>query len=231
MQPKRVALPEIERIVATSLNAVAAHREEIRQTRLAADALLALALAEAPEFVQKAGQITALINGSMDQEAIVASAEERLADDLNDISARYDAIFRLSQEVAAARAVFDTAQKKLADAEKAEKDDKAKGGARAAKLEAETARAKEARKAAATAFEALLLRFVEQRDRYIKFKVRCLHRGYQSYGRVVAESLGVEAHLLEQLEREIGQTTANLDDFFGGGDDGEETGPPTPEAA
>jgi hypothetical protein len=220
MQPKRVALPEIERIVATSQAAVAAHREEIRQVRLAAEALVALVVAEAPEFVQKAGQLSALINGSMDQEAAVAAAEERLADDLNDISARYDAIFRLAQEVAAARAAFDGAQKRLADAERVEREDRARGGARAARLEGDTARAREARKAAAGALEPLLVRFVDQRERYIQFKVRCLRRGYRSYGRAVAESLGVEAHLLEQLAREVAQTAANLGDFFGdGGDD------------
>jgi hypothetical protein len=214
MQPKRIALPEIDKIVAASNNAVTAHREEIRQTRQISSSLLSLVAAEAPEFIEKAKQISALINGAMDQEEIVANAEDRLADDLNDISARYDAIFRVAQSVVQGRGAFEGTQRKVAELEKQLQDDRARGGARAAKLEGELGAAKEARKQAATVLEALLERFIDQRQRYIAFKVRCLHRGFENYGRIVADSLAVEGHLLEQLEREVSQTTANIDDFF-----------------
>jgi hypothetical protein len=214
MQPKRIALPEIEKIVTASNNAVAAHREEIRQMRQVSSAFLSLVAVEAPEFIEKAKQIAALINGSLDQETIVTDAEERLADDLNDISARYDAIFRVAQSVVQGRETFETAQKKVAEYEKLLQDDRARGGSRAARLEPELARAKDVRRQAAVILEALLEKFIDQRQRYIAFKVRSSRRGFVSYGRIVADSLSVEEKLLEQLEREVDQTSVNLDDFF-----------------
>jgi hypothetical protein len=214
MQPKRIALPELDKIVATSNTAVAAHREEIRQMRQVSSSFLSLVASEAPEFIEKAKQIAALINGSLDQETIVANAEERLADDLNDISARYDAIFRVSQNVVQSRETFEAAQRKVAEIEKLIQDDRARGGARLVRLEPELAKAKDVRKQAAITLEGFLEKFIDQRQRYIAFKVKSLHRGFESYGRIVADSLSVEERLLEQLEREVAQTSANLDDFF-----------------
>jgi hypothetical protein len=137
-----------------------------------------------------------------------------LADDLNDLSVRYDAIFRFSQEVSAGRTAFETSHKKVLDCQKALDAEKSKESSKAYKLDLELAQLKDVRKRNKAGLDALLVQFIDSREKYAQFKIRRLRHGYQNVGEVAAMALEVEVHLLEQLERENSQAKETLDDYF-----------------
>jgi hypothetical protein len=138
-----------------------------------------------------------------------------LADDLNDVSVRYDAIFRFSQEVSAARIAFETSHKKVVDCQKALDAEKSKESSKAYKLDLELAQLKDVRKRNKATLDGMLVQYIDSREKFAQFKIRRLQHGYLNVGEVAAMTLEVEAHLLEQLERETSQAKDTLDDYFG----------------
>ena len=99
MESKKVNLPEIDKIVKASLDAVHEHKILIKSMNEFANQFEQMVKSECPEFSEKSKIIAAFIRGAMDQETIIASAEERMAEDLNDLSARYEVLLRLGSEI------------------------------------------------------------------------------------------------------------------------------------
>jgi chromosome segregation ATPase len=197
MDAKKVHLPEIDKIVSSSRAAVAAHREEIKYTLRLADLFFGLVETEAPQFSGKAKQLTDVLRSAMEQESIIAAAEERLAEDLNDLSARYDVLVKFYGEVNSAKSALEGAKKKVTDCEKAIEEDLAKGSPKQIKLQGELGKYKELRKQAALKLDDLYEKLISQRETFARFKIRRLHHGYKNYGDVAVRALGVEMDLLE----------------------------------
>ena len=211
LDAKTVFLPEIDKIVEAGRKAASAHMDEITNTRNFANALVRLIASQAPEYVEQAKHITALLNGIMDQEQQVHNAEERLIDDLNDLSARYDALQRLFQEINTVKGNIAGTKKKIADTRAAIKEDEARGGLKQAKLTTDLKSFEEGIRVQRTHLEGLLENFAQHRERYAQFKIRRLKNGWHTLGSAVKSCYEVEATLLEQLERETQQAQATLD--------------------
>ena len=205
MEAKKVNLPEIEKIVEHARRATASHQEEVDATRRFADAFIQITASEAVEYVEQAKHIAALLNGCMDQEQQIIDAENRLADDLNDISVRYDAILLIANKAQQARASLDAAMKKCEDTRKAVEGGKTK-------LESELQKLETQKESLQKAAEEVFAQLLDQREKYAAFKVRRLKNGFHTLGSGIKNNLHVEATLLEQLERETQQTQDALDE-------------------
>lgn len=215
MQLKKDSLPEIEKIVQLKHSSVVEHRKMIEAMIKFSDTLIVLAQNECPEFAEKAKQIAALLHGVMDQESIIAKAEERLAEDLNDISVRYDLLYKVGAEIQSKRSQLVATKNKISDLYRSIEHSKASGtSAKTLKYQGDLAGAKQKKAEVTKQLEDLLQRFIDLRQRYNKFKVRRLEHGYNNLGETVAKALEIEKHLLGQLQRDCIQARDNLDDFF-----------------
>lgn len=215
MQLKKDYLPEIEQIVHAARSSVAEHRNLIESIIKFSDSLIVLAQNECPEFSEKAKQIAALLHGVMDQEKLISKAEERLAEDLNDISVRYDLLFKVGSEIQSKRSLLVSTKRKIQELHQSIEYSKVSGAsAKALKYKGDLAGAKQKKEEVTKQLELLLAKFIDLRQRYNRFKVRRLEHGYNSLGETVAKALEVEKHLLGQLQRDCIQARDNLDDFF-----------------
>ena len=215
MEIKKESLPEIEKIVHSAHLSVAEHRKMASAMVRFSESFINLAQNECPEFAEKAKQIAALLQGVMDQENIIANAEERLAEDLNDISVRYDLLYKLGTDIQSKRNQLVSLKKKIKELERSIDYSKVSGASgKALKYQGDLAGAKQKKVETTNQLEQLLERFIDLRQKYARFKVKRLEHGYTNLGDIVAKSLEVEKHLLGQLQRDCVQARDNLDDFF-----------------
>lgn len=215
MEKKVDSLPEIEKIVHAAHSSVAEHRKMADAMIKFSDTIVVLAQNECPEFSEKAKQIAALLHGAMDQENIIANAEERLAEDLNDISVRYDLLFKIGSEIQSKRSQLSATKVKISDLVRSIESSKASGtSAKTLKYQGDLAGAKQKKVELTKQLESLLERFIDLKQKYARFKVRRLEHGYNNLGETCAKALEIEKHLLGQLQRDCIQARDNLDDFF-----------------
>ena len=211
MEAKPIFLPDIERIVDSGRKAAAAHQQEITGTRDFAAALVRLIASQAPEYSEQAKHIAALINGVMDQDQQMHDAEERMIDDLNDLSARYDAMNRQFSEIKTVKGNIESTKRKILETRVAIKDDEARGGLKQVKLKTDLDNFEKGIRVQMTHLEGLLESFAQHRERYTEFRVRRIRNGCHTLGTVVKQCLEVQTTLLDQLERECKQAQATLD--------------------
>lgn len=211
---KKGCLGEIDAIVSSGKKAVGFHQEEVKNMHTFADKITEMIAAEAPEFVEKAKRISALITGVADQDAIVCEAEDRLIEDINDLSIRYDALAKMKQTVDSARSSYQSACKKVETCEAAIKADEEKGGAKKAKLEAELQKLNNAKSDAKSILCEHLEKYIDQKEKYAAFTARRLEHGFGNLGATVKATTEVAAHLLEQLHRETESASGSIEEFL-----------------
>lgn len=211
---KKACLGEIDQIVASGKKAVGFHQEEIKCLHTFADKLSELVAAEAPEFVEKAKRMAALVTGVADQETVLCEAEDRLTEDMSDLSIRYDALAKLKQTVDSARSSYQSACKKVEACEAAIKADEEKGGAKKAKLEAELQKLNDAKKDARSILCDNIEKYIDQKEKYAAFKANRLEHGFSNLATTVKSTSEVAIHLLEQLQRETESATGSIEEFL-----------------
>ena len=134
---KKELLQDISEVCSASLEQVGYHRKQMEQFSTFVQRLRVLVENEAPDFVGKYDEISEQITEAQNSEMRLVDAEERLAEDLNDVGARFEVIFRISSEVGEARTKLREARAKITKLRQALEDDNAKGGQKKYKIEAE----------------------------------------------------------------------------------------------
>lgn len=216
MESKKVNLPEIDKIVKASLDAVHEHKILIKSMHEFANQFEQMVKNECPEFSEKSKIIAAFIRGAMDQETIIASAEERMAEDLNDLSARYEVLLRLGSEIQNKRSQAKNAIKKIAETERAIEMDKLSGSKKTPKLQGDLYTYNRKKSEYSEQLKDLLEQFIEARQRYAKFKIRRLQNGFVNLGTSVKSALEIEKHLFVQMSRECQASLDNIDEIIDG---------------
>ncbi|OHT03410.1 hypothetical protein TRFO_06622 [Tritrichomonas foetus] len=218
---KKDLLKDINTVVEHSRNKVKFHRAGIQAQESFIEKLKELINKEAPEFNEKFAEIQEHFGRILAKEKALVNAEERCAEDLNDISARFDVVFRLSEESAACKRKVKDCRTKI---EKLRKDlelDELKGGAKKYKIEGDINRAIEAKKAAIDAAENKLLEFIDVKERYAIFKVGRLQHAYQAYGKAIASTMAELSTESESFTNLLNETQENIDNILESGPSGE----------
>jgi hypothetical protein len=149
-------------------------------------------------------------------ESEFAAAEERLTEDLRDIGARFEVVYRLSRETTAAQEKVKSAREAIERARKAKDDDAARGGGRAARCQADLDAAVKAKAAAIEAATAKLTEYIEAKKKYNKMKARRLNHGYSNIGAVIVGSMGQQGRKCEELTAKIGEARESIDKIIDG---------------
>ncbi|KAH0786573.1 hypothetical protein GPJ56_009475 [Histomonas meleagridis] len=178
------------------------YRQELEAKRKFVEHLTKIVEQEAPEFEQTMIEISNKLNSSLDNEEALVDAYERFAEDFNDVSARFEVIYRLSEETSSCKRHLKECRAKV---EKARADlelDEQKGSPKKIKLQAELEKAIQQKRDALQALQDKMEEFIQVKVRYNKFKVRRLTHAYTYLGKVIRSSLtGVSSDLESVLSQ------------------------------
>lgn len=208
---KKELLKDIQTVIEHSRKEVEHHRDEIKyQTNFMA-ALVAMIEKEAPEFREKMAEIQGIYLAILQKETDLVNAEDRAAEDINDIAARFEVIYRISEEASSAQRKVKECRSKI---EKLRKDlelDELKGGAKKYKIEADINKAIEAKKKAIDDAEEKLLEFIAAKEKYTEFKVNRLIHAYSHLGDVVSSAMKEQSEEADKLNTAISEAQENID--------------------
>jgi chromosome segregation ATPase len=208
---KRQLVSDINDIVSASRNEARLHCEQTSElTEFVAD-LQKLVHQEVPEFDSTLASLATLFTDTLSLESKFTDAEERLAEDLNDLSARFDVVFRLSEESDAAEAKVKAAREAIERARKAQADDLARGGGKQARLQFELEAAIKAKGEAIQVAIAKLSEHIDARKRYNRMKARRLNHGYTNLGEVLERDIKAQGDKCGDLATAIGRAREALD--------------------
>jgi hypothetical protein len=188
------------------------HRRQIESFERFFDLLTRLVDKHAPEFVPTMQTLGQHFSAGLAHEKTLVDAEERLADDIGDVAARYEVFCRVTDESIETRKKVQESRIRISNLRTALAADEAKGGLKRIKIEADVRAAIEAKRAAVEAAEAKLEELINVRQSYNRFKVRRLKHGYQNLGQVMTCAVRGIAESFKQLTREIGDVRGRIDD-------------------
>lgn len=222
---KKKLLTDIAGMINYEAKGVKAHKKELDQTNNFLTKLRALIEKEAPEFLDKFDEITEPMKEAIHCEEAIAAAEERKMDDINDVSERFKVLYRMSTELAEARAKRQATVEKLEKLHKEKDADELKGGKKRHKIEGDIAATIEAKRTATENVEQKLQEVIAQREKYALFKIRRLRNGFVTYGNVIAEQAQKESEALGAFITAIGEARDQVEAILDG------QAPPSKKAA
>ena len=208
---KKELLKDINTVIEHSRKEVEHHREEIKHQTNFMAALVAIIEKEAPEFREKMTEIQGIFLAILQKETDLVNAEDRAAEDINDIAARFEVIYRISEEASAAQKKVKDCRNRIEKLRKELELDELKGGAKKYKIEADINKAIEAKKKAIDDAEEKLLEFIAAKEKYTEFKVNRLIHAYSHLGDVVSSARKEQSEEAEKLNTAVSEAQENID--------------------
>lgn len=209
-------LLDINTIVSHSRDEAACYNSEIDSRRTFVACLRKIVAKEAPGFTSVMDEIAECLSGALDAEQDVVDAFARFAEDFNDIAARFQVVFRISEE---ARECKQRVRDIKAKIEKLRCDisaDEQRGGAKHAKLSAELQKLIQQKKAAVEACIAKMEEFISAKQRFDEFKIRRLTHAYVNVGSVMKESYGKQLQSMKSVAQLVDTARGRLDAVLNG---------------
>jgi hypothetical protein len=210
------ALGTLPEVVKASLEWADVHTNQLHSYQRFFELLGRVIRKQAPEFLPAIAVLSKPFNAALRYERVLVTAERRLAEDLQDMVARYDVVLRLRDE-------FQTISKQLSDARtridrlRTEIEvDRRRGCQKQAKLTIDLAVARERKRKAVEDGKAKLREIIEYRQKYYVFYVRRLRHGYSYLGDVLAEASKRIAYACEVFRDLVAEIRENLDPIFAG---------------
>lgn len=204
-------LKDINHVVEHSRKQVEHHRNEVKELTNVMNALVKMIEHEAPEFREKMAEIQGNFLGILQRESELCDAEDRATEDVNDIAARFDVIFRINEETMAAKKKVKDCRTKIEKLRKDLEMDELKGGTKKFKIEGEINRAIEAKKKAIEDAEEKLLEFIAAKEKYADFKVNRLIHAYSHLGDVLTSSMKEQTDEIEKFTQSVSDAQENID--------------------
>jgi hypothetical protein len=162
---KRRLVADVNTVISACRTDVRLHREQSGELNSFFAALQTLVHSEVPELDSTLTGLGTLFTANLAGEAQLADAEDRLAEDMNDICARFDVVHRLSEESIAAETKAAHAREAIERTRRALSDDLARGGAKQACLQRDIDAAMRAKGDAIRTATAKLAEYIDARTR------------------------------------------------------------------
>jgi hypothetical protein len=181
---------------------------------------------QAPEFLPALAVLSKPFNAAIRYERVLVTAERRLAEDLQDLVARYDVLVRLKNEFQVISKQISENRSRIDKIRTEMDEDRRRGGQKQTKLNVDLAVARERRRHSVEDGCAKLQEIMDARGKYYAFYVRRLRHGYAYYGDVLKEANRRIAFACELFRDLAGEIRQNLDAVFAGQFDFEAEGEP-----
>jgi hypothetical protein len=214
--PKSESLSAIQEFVGCSRTASEHHEKEILGLEAFFEFLAVVVRKEIPEFVSSFSFISENFRAALQKERNYVHAEERFAEDLNDINARSEVVHRISVEAAEAQLRVKALAQKIAALRKDLAADIAKGGPNRYQIEediqAELARKRMAREHAIAKLEEHLT----ARQRFNTFKARRLRHAYENMGKMIVLASRGTGVGFERISRSFAELRTQIEPILDG---------------
>lgn len=211
---KKAILKDINSVVEHSRNQIRYHRLDIQNQENFFNCLFIIVQNEAPEFVGKMKDIKKEYFRLLSLEKQLADAEERYTDDLNDLSIRFEVIYRIGEELAAGKKKVKDARFRIDKLRKDLEYDSLKGGQKKEKIEAELARAIDAKKESIEELDAKYVEFIDQKEKFAAFRTNRLQHAFHSLGLALSTSMDNYAKASEALQDLIKEIKDQIDQLL-----------------
>lgn len=208
---KKKLLADIFEVVEHARESAEQHQEEVESLRNFYKYAKEMVKSEAPEFEEKFAEIMSHFNKAVQLEEELVAAEKRTAEDINDVAARFDVVFRVSEETIEKTAAVKRCSANIRTLREKLQADLANGGTKQHKIEAEIQTAVEAKKAAIQAADVKLQEFIKVKETYNTFKVRRFQHAYTSYGECLSRVMKELSNVYSQLSSECNISDEQLD--------------------
>ena len=204
-------MSDIVEIVGAAKDQCDSHHREVQSMEDFIAKAETLLQEEAPEFVDKFKEIAGLMTQSLGCDKTIAGAEERLMEDFNDIKARFEVLFRTTDETGDAKQKLREARHRISKLRQDLEQDEAKGGRRKFKIEADIQAALAMKRQEIENCDKMFHELMSTRDRYNRFKVRRLRNAYANLGRKISESSMEQQEILGKLQKCISEAREGVD--------------------
>jgi hypothetical protein len=210
------ALGGLPDLVKSSLDWSDAHNRQLHCYQRFFEMVARVVRKQAPEFQPALAVLSKPFNAALRYERVLVTAERRLAEDLQDLVARYEVLVRLRNESQAIAKQLSDVRTRIEKLRAEIEEDRRRGCAKQGKLTIELALARDRRRKTVEEGRAKLREIIEQRQKYHAFYVRRLRHGYSFLGEVLNEAsrrIAYACQVFRDLAEEIRQ---NIDAVFQG---------------
>ena len=213
MQKKKL-LSDIYEVVDRARDAAENHQREVDAMANFYKYAALMVKSQAPEFSLKFSEIMDHFNKAVQLESELVAAEKRSAEDMNDVAARFDVVYRVSEETIEKTANVKRCSANIRDLRDKLADDLSKGGAKQHRIEADIQAAIEAKKKAVEEADLKLQEFIKVKETYNIFKVRRLQHAYVSYGECLSRVMKEMRSELDELSSQCNISDEVLDQLL-----------------
>jgi hypothetical protein len=218
---------DLSAIVSASFERSQDHAKEVTELSDFFNNLRHLLNPECLRFLPRLDQLGQIFKMILETESRCVQAEERLAEDLNDIAVRSAVLSRNFEEVQASQKQLKSSRDALERAQRDLDADAARGGARQVRLQHDLEQAKTAKRAALQATVVKLGAFINAKKRFNAMKTRRIRHGFTNLGEVYRVEMAMQGQKCGELvaaigsERDVievlltGQTVAECEESLG----------------
>jgi hypothetical protein len=197
------SLSDLSDVVEKSRKASVQHAKQLATLTTFYEMLTRVVRKQAPVFLDIMGHLGEPFAAAIAHEKTLSEAESLLAENLHDLAARYEVVWRVTEETQEARRKVKEATQKIASLKTALAKDETKGALNKVKIEADIRAAVEAKRRAVDAAEAKLEELVRCRQAYNDFKIRRLRKGYANLGKTLVDAA-------RGIQEALGELTARI---------------------
>jgi hypothetical protein len=214
--PKSSALGSLSEVVKSSREAADNHFKQLHSFQRFADMLVRLIRKQAPDLLPAIRYVVAPFTTAINHENSLVTAETRTADDLHDLSARYEVLVRQWSEYTDINKRLKDTRDKIARLRRELDEEERKGGPKQYKLKNDITVALDVKGRAVLDGQAKLEEILRSREKYYAFSARRLKHAYVNLGGVLAvESRAIVASFREMQGR-INELRENIDAILDG---------------
>lgn len=211
---KKKLLSDLSEMVDFSREACAKHQNEIDDMHRFVDNIILLVKSECPEFLDRFEALMAIMREALAQQQLLQKAELRLAEDLNDVAARFDIVYRISEETVSCKMKLKEVTERIEMLKKKLDEDELKGGFKKVSLQSQISLAIDEKKRTIATTEEKLLQFIDIKERYTAFKIRRMRHGYISYGEGLSNTMQEEIKIWERFNHECRKLYDSVDQIM-----------------
>jgi urease accessory protein UreF len=214
--PKAAALGSLSEVVKSSRESADSHSKQLHSFQRFADMLVRLVRKQAPELLPAVRYAVAPFTAAVSHESALVAAEVRAADDLHDLSDRYEVLSRQWSEYTDISKRVKDARDKIARLRRELDEEERKGTPKQYKLKNDIMVILDLKRRAVEEGQAKLEEILSARERYYAFSARRLRHAYVNLGtRLAAESREIVASFRDMQAR-ISELRENIDGILDG---------------
>jgi hypothetical protein len=214
--PKLAALGSLSEVVKASREAADNHSKQLHSFQRFADMVVRVIRKQAPDLLPAISHVIGPFTAAIAHENVLVSAAPRAADDLHDLSDRYEVLLRQWSEYTDISKRLRDAREKIVRLRRELEEEERKGGPKQSKLQNDITVTVEAKRRAVEEGQAKLEEILRSRERYYAFSARRLRHAYAHLGSTLAaESRAVVASFRDMQSR-INELRENIDGILDG---------------